>query len=569
MSGRTRVVALLLASFLVGIGCAPLEPGGSREAGSGSAPSHPPTVKRITLATAMEPDARPSATLVARAAVGPLVHTGLTVLGDQGVRHPRLAEAVPSLENGLWKLLPEGRMETTWKLREGARWHDGALLTAEDLLFSLQVGRDREIAAFNMQSDASIDEVRTPDPRTLTITWKEPFIDADGVLDARAGLLLPKHLLEDEYRTDKGNVLDLPYWTSGFVGAGPYRVRDWAQGVSVLLDANGEYVLGRPKIDHIEVKLIPDANTLTANLLAGTVDVTPAVGSIDLGIQLRDQWRGGTVRFNYGSSAWIALFPQFVDPRPAVVADLQLRRALAHAIDRQELVDTLVAGMSPVPQSFLSPNQAAYRDIEAAVQRYEYDPRRAAQMLEAQGYRKGADGIYRDEGNRRLELEVRSGPADQTAKPAAAVADYWKRLGVDATAVRPSPRQAEDSEYRSTFPAFMVTGGSNDVAGLRLLHSSQAPLPSNNFRVVGVGNRSRYMNPEFDAHLERYFKTVPTGERTQVLGQIIYQIADQLTQLGLHYNPIPGAAADHVTNVSTNWPAYYITWNAHEWDVLR
>ena len=139
----------------------------------------------------------------------------------------------------------------------------------------------------------------------------------------------------------------------------------------MLLDANGEYSLGRPKIDQIEVKYILDANTLTANLLAGTVDVTPNVGSIDLGIQLRDQWPGGTVAFNYGSDNWVALFPQFVDPRPAVVGDLQFRRALAHAIDRQELADTLVAGMSPVAHTFLSTNQAAYRDIEAAVPRYE------------------------------------------------------------------------------------------------------------------------------------------------------------------------------------------------------
>src|SRR5207249_3976846 len=158
---------------------------------------------------------------------------------------------------------------------------------------------------------------------------------------------------------------------------------EWVPGVGMLLDANSEYVLGQPKIDQIEVKYILDANTLTANLLAGTVDVASQVGSIDLGIQLRDQWGDGAVTFNFGSNTWVALFPQFVDPRPADPADLQVRRALAHAIDRQELVDTLAAGLSPIPHSFLNPNQPEYRDIEAAVPRYEYDPRRAAQLLEA------------------------------------------------------------------------------------------------------------------------------------------------------------------------------------------
>jgi peptide/nickel transport system substrate-binding protein len=215
----------------------------------------------------------------------------------------------------------------------------------------------------------------------------------------------------------------------------------------------------------------------------------------------------------------------------------------------------------------LSPNQAAYRDIDAAVPRYEYEPWKAVQMLEGSGYRKGPDGTYRDEASRRLELEVRSGPLDAMSKPASAIANYWQQMGVDATAVRLAPQQIRDQQYVATFPAFYVTGGGNDVGGLRLLHSSEARLPSNNFRVSGGGNWSRYMNPEFDARLERYFRTVPTRERVQALGEIVHQIADQVTLVGLFYNPIPGAAADRLLNVSSDWPGLSITWNAHEWDV--
>jgi hypothetical protein len=72
---------------------------------------------------------------------------------------------------------------------------------------------------------------------------------------------------------------------------------------------------------------IPEPSTLIANLRAGTLDVTSG-GSIDLGIQLRDHWRDGTVAFNFGSGVRVALFPQFIDPRPAIVADVRFRRAL-------------------------------------------------------------------------------------------------------------------------------------------------------------------------------------------------------------------------------------------------
>ncbi len=552
-----------LVVALLTVNCAPATPGGAT---GGDVPGHPLAVKRITLALADEPDVRPTTQGVG-SIIAPLVHSGLTVLGDHRTRRPRLAEAVPSLENGLWKVLADGRMETTWKLREGARWHDGVPLTSDDLLFSLEVGRDQQMAGFNSEAYASIEEARAADARTLTIIWKEPFIEADAVLDARDRLLLPRHLLEEAYRGDKGSLLDLPYWTSEFVGAGPYRVQVWTPGTGVQLIANDDFVLGRPRIDQIEVKLIQDANTLTANLLAGTVDITNNVGSIDLGLQLRDRWRAGTVHFNLGGDTMIRVSPQFVEPRPAAVADLQVRRALVHAIDRQEIVDTLVAGLSWVPHTVLSPNQPAYRDIEAAVPRYEYDPRKAAQMLEASGYRKGPDGTYRDEANRRLELEVRSGPLDAMFKPASAIADYWQQVGVDATVVRLAPQQVQDQQYVATFPAFYVSGGPNDVGALPFLHSSRARLPSNSFRVSGAGNVSRYMSPEFDARLERYFRTVPMAERIQALGEVVHQIANQVTLVGLFYNPLPGAAADRLLNVSSEWPRLVITWNAHEWDV--
>jgi peptide/nickel transport system substrate-binding protein len=566
MKAAKRPLLGLVVVALLGLSCAPARPGDVSPTGAGDAPSGRVTQKRITLATAREQSFLPNATGTERIAFQ-LVHVGLTIRGDQRLRYPRLAEAVPGIENGLWKVLPDGRMETTWRLREGTRWHDGTPLTAADLLFSLEVGRDREMSALSSEVYSAIETVTAPDPRTLVVAWKEPHIQADSVLGGFFGGVLPGHLLEDAYRSDKASFLDLPYWREGFVGAGPYRLRDWMPGVGMVLEANAEYALGRPQIDQIEVKPIPDANALTASLLAGTGDVAPFVGSIDLGLQLRDQWRAGTVVFNPGGDTWVALFPQFLDPRPAAVADVQLRRALAHAIDRQEIIETLMAGMSPVPLSILGPNQAAYRDIEAAIPRYGYDPARAAQLLEDRGYRKGGDGIYRDPADQRLELEVRSSPEEQYGKTALAVADFWHRLGVDATAPRMSPQQFQDQQYVATFPAFTVFSGTNDVSTLRNFHSSWTRLSSNNFRIAGPGNRSRYMTPEFDALLETYLRTVPLAERTRALGQVIHHMTDQVTVLGLYYRSDPGAISNRMLGVSQEWPESQITWNGHEWDV--
>ena len=77
--------------------------------------------------------------------VAELVIGGLTTLDDRGVRQPQLAEAVPSIDNGLWQVLPDGRMQTTHRLRERVTWHDGAPLTSDDLVFTATVAMRRSV----------------------------------------------------------------------------------------------------------------------------------------------------------------------------------------------------------------------------------------------------------------------------------------------------------------------------------------------------------------------------------------------------------------------------------------
>src|SRR5688500_3938250 len=97
----------------------------------------------------------------------PMAIGSLTVLDDATVRHPLLAESVPSIENGGWKVFPDGRMEITWRLHEGTRWHDGQPLTTDDLLFTATVGRDKEMVAFHSPVFDLIESVEALDARTV------------------------------------------------------------------------------------------------------------------------------------------------------------------------------------------------------------------------------------------------------------------------------------------------------------------------------------------------------------------------------------------------------------------
>jgi ABC-type transport system substrate-binding protein len=106
---------------------------------------------------------------------------------------------------------------------------------------------------------------------------------------------------------EKARFVEHPYWTTEFVGTGPFALRAWVTGSHAVLAANERFVLGRPKVDAVEVKFIPDPNTLVANIVAGTVDITLGRAlSLEPSLQVRDRWRDGHMELRYIS--WIVIY---------------------------------------------------------------------------------------------------------------------------------------------------------------------------------------------------------------------------------------------------------------------
>lgn len=490
-----------------------------------------------------------------------LVTAGATVQDDRGVLHPQLAEAVPTIENGLWRLHPDGRMETTWRIRPSARWHDSTLVSADDLVFTIRVVQDREIAAFREAAYDFIEAVESFDPQTITVRWREPFIEADAMFSGDRALPLPRHLLERTYLEDKASFTQVAYWNDEFVGTGPYRVRQWARGSHVMLEANEGYVLGRPKIDQIEVRFITDPNTLGANILAGAVELTVGRSlSLDQAIQVRDRWPSGRMELGDISSV-IVIYPQFINPSPAVVGEVPFRRALLHAMDRQEMVESLQAGIAPVAHAFLTPMDSEFEGIQRSIVRYPFDTSRAQALIQGLGFGRGSDGFFRDGSGQRLTVEMRTSQGDDLQeKSLFATAAFWQRAGVAVDHVLVTPQQAEGREYRATFPGFDVRRQPGDRRFLQRVHGSKTPLPENNF----VGNNySRYRNAELDTLIDRYFVTIPQDQRSQILGQIIHQMTDQVVILTLFFQTSPIMVANRLSGLTG--PAQ--GWNAYEWDV--
>jgi peptide/nickel transport system substrate-binding protein len=560
---------VLLMVCLVSLACNPAP-------APGSAPNLPATVpaapKRLAIAIVGEATTLyldvtvPGGGAPGDNAIQELINTGLTEMDNVGVSRPQLAEAVPSLDNGLWRLFDDGTMETTWRIKPAARWHDGTPYTASDLIFTVEALQDRELPLRRPGNLGLIQTIEAPDPHTVVVRWSKPFIEADTLFSRELALPLPRHLLERAATTDKANFNALPYWSDEFVGVGPFRLRTLARGSHMLLAANESYVLGRPKIDEIEVKFLPDPNALIANVLAGEVDVFLGRGlNFERAMVVRDQWRDGTLEVRL--SGLIVIYAQFLQANPAVVTDVQFRRALLHAIDRQQLVDALLPGQGSVSHVFLGPFEPAFKDVESALVRYDYDPRRAGQLIEGLGYTRGADGSLRDTAGQRLSVELRSEPLETEQKSLFAVNDFWQKLGLGVEPLVIPQQRTNDLEYRYTFPALYLRGHASSVRTLATnYHGSQAPLPTNRW---SGSNRGRYVNPELDGLLDQYLTTIPLVERTGVLRQALHHLTDQLPVLPLFYNTeftLIGNRSRNVVATKVSSGAAK-TWNSHEWDV--
>jgi peptide/nickel transport system substrate-binding protein len=285
---------------------------------------------------------------------------------------------------------------------------------------------------------------------------------------------------------------------------------------------------------------------------------------VDQGLQLRDQWRQGTVKVL--ANNWVALHPQFVNPDPVIVLNSQFRKALMHAIDRQTMADTLMAGLVPVAHGPMDVNSREFKATEASLVKYDYDPRRAAQMLQGLGYTLGSDNLLRDGSGQMIPVELRGYAArDIQVKGLFPIADNWQRVGVAAEPQVLSAQQASDRQDQATFKSFLLVRQDYHLNRLVAYHSSEARLPERSYT---GSNNSRYIHPEMDAAVDRYQATVPWPARMEAAGQILHHMTDQLAVMPMFFDMEVALVSNRVRNATPLMGAGTSRyWNAHEWEV--
>jgi ABC-type transport system substrate-binding protein len=270
---RFMLTALLV---IAAFGCAPSAsaPASSRSEGPPGGVAASSSPKTLVLTQGREIDAMAKYGRTSPEAT----HTGSAGLSARNSETlepvPWLAEELPSLDAGTWRVNPDRTMVTTWRVRPNIRWHDRTPFSTKDLVFGWEVNQDPNVPENNRRPGDRMERLNTPDDRTLVIYWKNRYAQAGALLSTEL-YALPRHVLEPVIRAaDYSQYINHPYWTMEFVHLGPFKVARFEIGSHVEFVAFDDYFLGRPKVDRIIYRIISDPNTTLANVLSNEVDVS-------------------------------------------------------------------------------------------------------------------------------------------------------------------------------------------------------------------------------------------------------------------------------------------------------
>jgi peptide/nickel transport system substrate-binding protein len=421
---------------------------------------------------------------------------------DQGLNvRPLLAES--------WEVSKDG-LTYTFKLKKGVKWHDGAPFTARDVAFTFYAVLNPKVTtphrayfdalagfpeltnkdAPKRPEDLAVKPIEVVDDHSVRFRLRYPSGSFLAVLtNPRAGII-PEHLL-------KTADLNTTEFNRKPVGTGPFKFVEWRRGERLVMEANPQYHGGRPALDRLIFRIIPDSVVLLQELRAGGVDFieNPPLNEV---ARLK-QTAGLKVLVADNTSYNYFGWRQDLEP----FNDVRVRRALNHAVDVPTLVKEALQGYATIATGQFPPASWAF---DPAVKPYAYDPNRAKALLGEAGFRPGADGVLERNG-KRFSFTIRHDQANQAVKDTAVIIqEYLKRVGVEAKLEPLDWPTFVKKLFASEFEGIVV-GWTNhhdpDPFAYTIWHSSQ--WKGRNF--------AHFKNPRVDELLEQARHTAVIAER--------------------------------------------------------
>jgi peptide/nickel transport system substrate-binding protein len=395
-----------------------------------------------------------------------------------------------------WEM--NGDTAITFKLRNDVKWHDGQPVTAEDVKFTFDRAKDPTSAS--LIGSAFLPEVKgatVVDANTIHFSFARPHAQA---IEDFWWAPAPKHLLENISATDMQNA---PY-NRAPVGSGPFKFGEWQANQRLILVKNPDFPAslgGQAKADRVVFRIVPEASTMLTELLTGGVHVDIPVTPDQV-----DQVKGSGQTTLASFAGRTVYYVGWNNDRP-MFKDANVRRALALAINRPEIISALLKGQGELATSTIPPYSPLYpKDIAPLP----YDAAQAGKLLDAAGWKDtNGDGI-RDKGGKPLQFSILSSDDPLRKQVVEVIQNQLKQVGVKADVkvmefqTMLAAHKARD--YDAVFTNWVLDNFQIASAPYALMHSSQAAIKLS-------ANRSSVRNPDIDKAIEA--GTVATDEAQQ------------------------------------------------------
>jgi len=431
-----------------------------------------------------------------------------------------------------WSVADDG-LTWTYHLKDGIKWHNGEPFTAGQMAWAINaVMLDPDGWATTANYTAGFSEVTAPDDATVVIVTEYPIAN----MDYRVSWLFAVYPPDFEGFTTPEDLQN--FSNSEPIGTGPFVLKTFDKDAGViLLDANKDFFGGSPKIDGVTFQLFDNTDAMIQALKVGDIDMVNSVpaSAFDT-VKGFDNVKTIAVDSRYFNELIINTVDPNNDPAPTgnpALADPAVRLAIAHSINKQDIVDIVLQGLGTPGDSIVSPATGGGFWYSPNIKDVPFDIAAANSVLDEAGYVLGSDGV-RTKGDLRLEFRLQF-PADSATYPRVAdmLSDWFSQAGMKAT-----PEAVDsDSLIAATTPAgdydLVIWGWGPDPDPDFIL----SVMTTDQF-VDGGWSDSGYHNPEYDQLYLDQQQAVDKAERQEIVWKMQEMVFNDRPYIVLHYEKI-------------------------------
>lgn len=385
---------------------------------------------------------------------------------------PRIAESYEISEDGL---------DYTFHLRDDVTFHDGSAVTADDVVFSLELFKESE---YQGSMISMMESVEATDDTTVVCHLESPY---SPFLQS---ICTPYIVSKAYYESSEDDFVNSP------VGSGPYKFVSRAKGSNIVLEANEDYYRGAPSIKNVTFEVIPDSSTKAIALQTGEVNFAEIDSASKAQLEAND-----AITIEEVPTSGFAYVAMNLEQEP--YDDVLVRQAINYAINRENLVEVCYDGEAEVNSNICSKERFGYSDDQF---QYTYDPDKAKELLAEAG----VDGTL-DLGSL-LVAEKYSNLATVLQSDLAAVGI---EVEIDVREFNSYISELQNGNYGITVLTMTLEG---DVQNLEMAFLTD---------YIGVANNARYSDADMDALWDEARTTIDTDARAEVLDEIFTKAQDE------------------------------------------